>query len=429
MSDRLIVLLAGERCGILRRIRGGIAEFTYEENWDTFPLSLSMPIAGQTLRGETVSNYFWGLLSDNVDILKGWARNAQTSHNNLFGLLAEVGEDCAGAVQVLTAEKLKNINRRKSSKVKWIDTPEIAERLRELNKDQAAWRRKSDQGRLSLAGALPKTAYFKQGDRWGVPNGEIPTTHIFKPEMKGLDGQLIDEHICLQLARHLGLPAANSEIMQFEDQRAIVIERYDRYPKQNGEIERIHQEDMCQALGVHPDYKYQNPQGGKINGPSVEDIVKLLRSASSDPIRDVHTFIKAQLFNWLIGGTDAHAKNYSLIILPHGQIGLAPLYDINSTLPLLGLDRRAISLAMKVGKNYALHRITGRDWARLGNDCGVKFSTIENWMSTYREAILPALLQISEDVRKTGNDHPIINDMLDLLTTHLDACDKQFAQQ
>ena len=429
MDNSLIVLLDGERCGSLKRLRGGIAQFTYDEDWSKFPLSLSMPLAGYQFRGETVSNYFWGLLSDNAHILKGWARTAQTSHNNLFGLLAEVGEDCAGAVQVLTAEKLHGIERLPKDSIKWIDEVEIGQRLQELNKDQAAWRRPTDQGRLSLAGALPKTAFLKQGERWGIPSGKIPTTHIFKPEIQGLDGQLLDEHICLKLARHLNLNAAHSEIIDFNGQRAIVVERYDRYQRSDGTFQRIHQEDMCQALGVHPNLKYQNADGGKIKGPSIEDIIQLLRSVSSDPADDVKKFIKAVIFNWLIGGTDAHAKNYSLLILPKGQIALAPLYDINSILPFYEHEQRKLKLSMKIGNNYAIHKITGRDWAKLGKDCGVKISTIETWMELMSRAILPTFEYISKDLRENGVDHTIIDNMARLIEANIEACSKQFADK
>ncbi len=422
MSEPLLVLLDGKVCGELQRLRGGKYEFIYAEDWQDFPLSLSMPIAGGKYTGEVVSNYFWGLLTDNEFILRSWAKAAQISWRNLFGLLAEVGEDCAGAVQVLTPEKYEGINARIRRKLQWLSEADIAARLRELGKDQAAWRKPDDIGRLSLAGALPKTAFLFEKGRWAIPSGRTPTTHIFKPPMQGLDGQAVNEHICLRLAQAIGLPAANSQVMSFEDQSAIVVERYDRLLVGKGKYQRLHQEDMCQALGLSPTLKYQND-----GGPSVGDITGLIRNVSSRPDVDVEVFIKAQMLNWLIGGTDAHAKNYSLLLLPGGNIGLAPLYDITATLPFYEHEQPSLKLAMKIGKNYNLRRISGRDWKRLGEACGVRFSQIENWVEEVSAQIMPNLEAIVDETRADGLDHKIMDDMQRLIAAHMKICARQFS--
>lgn len=116
--------------------------------------------------------------------------------------------------------------------------------------------------------------------------------------------------------------------MRFKDEIAIVIERYDRQHAGN-EIIRVHQEDVCQALGLTPTKKYQNE-----GGPSPANIVELLRAYSTDRVADVDTFVAVIGFNWLIAGTDAHAKNFSLLLsAPH--VRLAPLYDVASILPMM----------------------------------------------------------------------------------------------
>ena len=161
-----------------------------------------------------------------------------------------------------------------------------------------------DTGQFSLAGAQPKTALLFQNDRWGIPSGRLPTTHILKPPTGQFDGHADNEHICLMLARSLGLSAAQSTVMHFKKEIAIVIERYDRQRKGN-DIIRVHREDICQVLGIAPAKNYQNE-----GGPSAYDIVQLLRTYSTDRETDLNTFIDALGFNWLITGTDAHAKNY-----------------------------------------------------------------------------------------------------------------------
>ncbi|MGH6704413.1 MAG: HipA domain-containing protein, partial [Bradyrhizobium sp.] len=215
-----------------------------------------------------------------------------------------------------------------------------------------------DTGQFSLAGTQPKTALLLQNDRWGIPSGRIPTTHILKPPTGHFDGHAENEHICLMLARNLGLPAAQSKVMRFNDEVAIVVERYDRQQRGN-DIIRVHQEDICQALGIMPTKKYQNE-----GGPSAANIVELLRTYSTDRDADLDTFGAALGFNWLIAGTDAHAKNYSLL-LNGPDVRLAPLYDIASILPYDEVDLRKAKLAMKIGGEYKVSQIGLRQWQKF----------------------------------------------------------------
>jgi serine/threonine-protein kinase HipA len=195
----------------------------------------------------------------------------------------------------------------------------------------------------------------------GIPSGRIPTTHILKPPTGHFDGHAENEHICLGLARSLGLPAAQSKVMRFEEEIAIVIERYDRQHRGN-DIVRVHQEDVCQALGIMPTKKYQNE-----GGPSAVGIVELLRTYSTDRQIDVDTFAAALGFSWLIAGTDVHAKNYSLLLSgPH--VRLAPLYDVASILPYDKIDLRDIKLAMKVGGEYKLSLVGLRQWQKFARE-------------------------------------------------------------
>jgi serine/threonine-protein kinase HipA len=184
--------------------------------------------------------------------------------------------------------------------------------------------------------------------RWGVPAGALPTTHILKPAVAGLDDHDLNEHLCLDAARRAGLIAARTRVERFGSESAVVVARYDRV-EVAASMRRIHQEDLCQALGVPPSRKYQNE-----GGPGPREIARLLR-AVMEPTRAeeaVARFADALAWNWLIGGTDAHAKNYSLL-LSGSQARLAPLYDIASALPY-GVHERKLRLAMKLGGDYAL---------------------------------------------------------------------------
>ena len=308
----LIALLDGQDIGRVHRDPRGRLSFVYDEAWRAdaaaYPLSLSMPLGARTHGHAAIEAFLWGLLPDNEQVLGRWATKFQVSARNVFALISHVGEDCAGAVQFVAPERLDAFREGRGDDVAWLTEPDIAGRLAALRGDHAAWRLPRDTGQFSLAGAQPKTALLLQDGRWGVPSGRIPTTHILKPPTGEFAGHAENEHICLALARSLGLPVAASRVMDFAGEIAIAIERYDRLSRGN-DITRVHQEDVCQALGVMPTKKYQNE-----GGPSALTIVELLRGASTSQAEDVQTFIRALGLNWLIAGTDAHAKNFSLLL-------------------------------------------------------------------------------------------------------------------
>jgi len=370
MTAQLFVLLGNHPVGRLTRDDAGSLTFEYAEAWladeDAYPLSLSMPLIRARHSGDVVAAYLWGLLPDNEIILDGWAKRFKVSARNPFGLLANVGEDCSGAVRFVTAERREKVAREneKRKEIAWLDEHAIAERLRGLHRDASAWREATDAGQFSLGGAQPKTALFSDGKRWGVPSGRLPTTHILKPGSPDFEGHPENEHFCLVLAGEVGLPVARSRVMSFEDEVAIVLERYDRL-RDGDAVIRVHQEDCCQALGVSPVNKYEN-----VGGPGARAIATLLRERSRKAQEDLDTFLGALAFNWIIGGTDAHVKNYSVLIGRGGELRLAPLYDVASFLPYAKHGLRKLTLAMKIGGTYRLHDIGVHAWQKLAKEVG-----------------------------------------------------------
>jgi len=405
MSNELIALLDGKAVGSVNRDARGRLRFIYKDDWrnapDAYPLSLSIPLGAKEHGRSVVEAYLWGLLPDNERVLGRWAAKFHVSARNVFALIAHVGEDCAGAVQFVTPERLDDIRSGKGDKIEWLDESEIAKRLETLRKDHAAWRLPSDTGQFSLAGVQPKTALLLQNDRWGIPSGRLPTTHILKPPTGQFDGHAENEHICLMLARAFGLPAAQTKVARFKDEIAIVIERYDRLPKGN-DIIRVHQEDVCQALGMMPTKKYQNE-----GGPSPLDIIQLLRTYSTEREEDLDTFIGALGFNWLIAGTDAHAKNFSLL-LSGRRIRLAPLYDIASILPYDGFDMRKVKFAMKIGSEYKLSRIGLRQWQRFAREAHVDLDQLITRLAAMVRQLPDEVSAARVRAREQGLDAPII---------------------
>jgi serine/threonine-protein kinase HipA len=366
-----------------------------------------MPLAAALHGHASIAPYLWGLLPDSEFILSQWAQRFHVSPRNPFALLTEVGEDCAGAVQFVRPERLEAFLGATHGDTEWLTEADVANRLRGLQADASAWRAPQDTGQFSLAGAQPKTALVFDGQRWGVPSGREPTTHILKPATGRLDGHAQNEHLCLSLARALGLPAARSEVRTFEDVTAIVVFRYDRVrPAGATRIFRFHQEDFCQALRVHPAQKYQN-QGG----PGPKPMVDLLRGNASGQRfdQDVATFLDALILNWLIGGTDAHAKNYSILIGGGGLIRLAPLYDVASILAYPDVQPRKATMAMKIGNTYRLHDIGLPEWRDLAAQVRWDGDALVDRVRAMA-AELPD--RLTDEIRKmdeAGCSHPLID--------------------
>lgn len=373
MSDSLVVLLDDSVAGTLTRLPGGRLRFDYDDEYrtrrDRVPLSLSMPIQVRSHGDRTVTPWLWGLLPDNDAVLARWARQFHASAASPFSLLATpVGEDCAGAVRFVAPDDAERLLQR-TGDVTWLSEDEVAERLRELKRDSTAWLGRSFTGQFSLAGAQAKTALLFQDGRWGVPSGATPTSHILKPAVAGLDDHDLNEHLCLDAARRAGLVVARTRVSRFAHESAIVVDRYDRIEIDDRFV-RVHQEDVCQALGFPPSQKYQNE-----GGPTPVQIIELLRTAMPARAADdaVWRFIDALAWNWLIAGTDAHAKNYSLL-LAGNDVRLAPLYDVASALPY-GIHEKQLRLAMRLGGHYDV--FTYRNpWPRMAQELGVNVDSL-----------------------------------------------------
>ncbi len=445
MTDQLVVLIGGFEVATLQQGGRGRWRLRYAQAWradrSSFPLSLSMPLAAREHGHDVLEAWMWNLLPDNATVLDRWARRFQVSARNPFALVAYVGEDCPGAVQIVRPERVAALEKQEPFQVEWLTQAEIAERLALLERDHAAWRAPQDVGWFSLAGAQPKTALLWHEGRWGVPRGRTPTTHILKPPIPGLGGHVENEHLCLALAREVGLPAASSEVRRFGEQRVIVVERYDRVltasladaastkarAAQLGALSasrpilRLHQEDLCQALGLPPTSKYQNE-----GGPGPVDMATVLRDHSSRPIEDLGTMADALAFNWIVGGTDAHAKNYALLHGGRGRVRLAPLYDVASTLPYY--PQQKLKLAMKVGGEYRLGFVGLRHWKRLAKEVGLKPGETIERVRKLVARVGERIGAVAEACREQGLDEPVIDALVELVERRVESCSRVLSE-
>ncbi|MBS0252058.1 MAG: type II toxin-antitoxin system HipA family toxin [Proteobacteria bacterium] len=360
-SKHLEVLLNDKHVGVIERTQTGKQRLVYDRDWmanpKAIPVSHSLPLTKKTHDTTTTANFMWGLLPDNGITLDAWGRRYKVSPNNPFGLLAAVGEDCPGAIQLIEPDA--DLSKREG--VKWINEKDLGERVKALRADPGAARSTDDKGRVSLPGAQTKTALYKTGDKWGVPNGRTPTTHILKPEPTALPGLAANEHFTLLLLRELGLPSPNSQVLNCAGIPVFVTQRYDRFVASDGMVRRIHQEDMCQALGLPPSRKYQSD-----GGPGIPEIMEVLRF-SEKPDEDRDRFMRAQALNFVVGNGDAHAKNYSILYAAGGRYRLAPFYDV-ACLGVFHKNPSPIELAMTIGGERLLKRIQPKHWRKAAQN-------------------------------------------------------------
>ena len=420
----LTVLLGGQRLGEVEQSEEGKLRLVYDPAWrdasSSQPLSISMPLALPEHGDERIRPFLAGLLPDNPNVLQAWGNQFGISPRNPFALLSFMGEDCAGAAQFIRAERLDEVLDDQVWNVKWLEDYGVQERLARLRQDRTSWRSSQDTGQFSLSGAQPKTALLRQDGRWGVPAGRVPTTHILKPPIPDFDGHVENEHFCLQLAMELSLPVATSTVMRFGPEIAIVVERYDRVslPGAGAQpIKRLHQEDLCQAVGVMPSKKYQND-----GGPTPAQVVELLWRHSSRPVEDVARFLDALVFNWLIAGTDAHAKNYSLLYGDGGQVRLAPLYDLASALPYPHLESRRLTLAMKVGSKYRVREVNETQWRKMGADFRLDPDVVVERVASMVRRMPDAAARVRSRAENDGLDHEVIARLAQCISARAEEC-------
>lgn len=371
MSARsLAVVMNGARIGTLTANSAGTPTLVYADDVvddeNAVGLSLSLPTVGRKYTGTGLNNWLRGLLPDRSEVLARWRREFGVRKPDAFSLLWHVGEDVAGAAQFVRPDRLEHVLDDDAGELTAVSDDDVAGRLAGIRADRAAWGTTASLGQFSLAGAQAKfTLARDESGQWLQPTGRQPSTHIVKPAMADLTDQDLNEHLSMRTAAALGFAVPDTQVLAFAGERALVIERFDRLQTDSGWV-RMHQEDLCQAAGHSPDAKFET-QGG----PGVARIAALLTEAlrPTDRNADLLDFVRMLALNWVIVGTDAHAKNYALLHVP-GQSRLAPLYDVNSFLPYG--DPSGVELAMTIG---TYHRrptfITAADWAHVARTCGL----------------------------------------------------------
>lgn len=379
----LSVYLNGRHVGRLRRQSSGAIDFLYDRTWlewrGAIPVSLSLPLREDRYIGDPVLAVFENLLPDSEPIRRRLAERVHADSYDAYSLLAAVGRDCVGALQILPEGVVPapagTVDARR------VSDAEIADILSGLGRNPLGIGDDQD-FRISIAGAQEKTALLYWKNSWHVPHGTTATTHIFKPQIgrlpNGIDlsNSVENEYLCLKLVGAFDIPAANAVVADLVGQRVLVVERFDRRWTRDQRLLRLPQEDCCQALCVPPSRKYESE-----GGPGIADIAELLKG-SDTPEADRRTFFKAQIIFWLLGATDGHAKNFSIHLAPGGRFRLAPLYDVVSAQPSFDakqIRKNQMKLAMAIGakRHYAADTIALRHFMQTAELWGFPSKTAE----------------------------------------------------
>jgi len=356
MADLLDVYLNQDLAGRLEDSRGKLL-FTYRQAWlesDRFiPLSVTMGPRREPFPDEITRPFFENLLPEG-EIRAAIAKLKQLSERNTFGLLGEIGGDCAGAISLWHHGEKP----RKEEGYAELSDARLAEVLAGMAKRPLI--AIDDDLRLSLAGAQNKLPVHYDGKQLSLPRGSSPSSHILKPGARGFEFMPANENFCMRLAGALELPVPASTILR-KSEALYLVERYDRVRTAAGSLARIHQIDFCQALSLPSQKKYEHE-----GGPSLAACFEVVTAFSTEPARDRLHLISWVIFNHLVGNADAHAKNLSLLITRDG-ISLAPFYDLVSTAIYRDLTDK---LALKIGDENRPDSIKKRHWERLAEVSG-----------------------------------------------------------
>src|SRR5665213_3233518 len=363
--------------------------FQYTESWlnkpGATPLSRSLPLRKDRFKTKECRGFFAGILPEQSkrEII---ARNLGISARNDYAMLEQIGGECAGAVTFIPLGQSlpeRNYNYRTLS------PQELAAILKELPRRPLL---AGDKGiRLSLAGAQDKVAVRMEGGVISLPLGGAPSTHILKPAVERFAGVIFNEALCMQLAAAAGLPTAKAESRTVDGIDYLMVERYDRTHRQVAGgapvLERLHQEDFCQAQGIVPEMKYQ-----KEGGPSLKQCFDLLREVSSTPVIDLARLLDAVIYNYLVGNMDAHGKNFSLLYRGVGngdlEVSFAPLYDVVSTIYYPELSR---TMAMKIGGEYSSEKVTPKNFELLAEEAGLAKPMVKRRVQELAETMMATL--------------------------------------
>ena len=379
------------------------AVFCYDRAWlDTdgaIPVSLSLPLREEAFSPEETRNYFEGLLPEGFT-KRSVAKWMQADENDYLTILSGLGQECLGAIQVM-AEGVK------SPEARYVRMTE--QQMQEFAAEGAVKSAEIVTAlHLSLTGASGKTGlYLDDNSRlWYFPEGTAPSTHIVKQSHVRLKNMVTNEQLCLATAKNLGLSVPASFAIKTADENPLfATPRYDRVISDKSKVIdglpvpfRLHQEDLAQALGITAENKYET-----VPLNYTAKVCGLLRDFSSDPIRDILQFWNITIFNYLIGNTDGHLKNFSLLYDKNLlNLHLAPAYDIVSTAVYPGHTR---NMSMYIGDKNNMDQIRRSDFIDGADRSGIRSAVIMRQFDTLAGHFEEAINKAADDLQQDGYEN------------------------
>ena len=401
MIDTLLVYWNSTLVGTVEHQATRLA-FRYDTGYLSqkgMPLSRHLPVQHAAFDHEASAAFFANLLPEG-EIRRQVARHVGVSAENIFGLLAAIGGDCAGAVSLF----LPGVSVAPVGAYQLISREKLADELTCLPAHPFL---AGDEGvRLSLAGAQNKLPIYYDGSDFFVPEGNYPSSHILKTAISQLDGSVANEAFCMTLARHAGLPAPLAGVVDVNGVPVYLVQRYDRAYGANGALERLHQEDFCQALGILPEMKYEAE-----GGPGFKECFQLVEQWSDEPIVDSLLLLDWVLFNFLIGNADSHAKNLSWLYAD-GTIRLAPFYDLLSTAVYARVNNK---FAMKLGGQRDPRHLAPHHLARFVEEIGIGIRTVKIRMKELIERVSRAITLMREGDDMDLLSTPVVNAVMQVI--------------
>ena len=405
MNRILEVWLLGQSVGQLIQADGRLS-FSYSPRWlqspSAQPLSRSLPLRPESFDDKATRPFFAGLLPEG-DKRKLVAMALQVSSQNDYALLNGIGGECAGAVTLLEPGQ-QPTGLPSEQYVRWLDDGELIAILDELPRRPMLAGK--DGLRLSLAGAQDKLPVVFVNGHIGLPKQNTPSSHILKPAISAVEGSVYNEGFCMALAMRLKLSVASTSIRRVADRVYLLVERYDRLRQPDGSLQRLHQEDFCQALGVAPEYKYQNE-----GGPDLTQCFDLLRKATRPSAPQVLRLLDYVIFNALIGNHDAHAKNFSLIYTRRGTV-LAPLYDTLSTAVYANLTDK---MAMKIGSKYKFTEVQKQHWEQFAQAAGLSPVQVKKRILTLASLLPSEAVSLRHELTTQDLNHDILSEIVGII--------------
>jgi serine/threonine-protein kinase HipA len=404
--DALNVWHEQRRVGQLWRTPAGAIGFRYDPDWVAgggFAVSRSLPPPDGDFSPENglAHRFFANLLPEGA-VRDHIVRDLKLPNTD-FDLLRAIGGECAGALSVLPVDRTPSA-RRQYRPLTQQDLADLAARRGQI---YAVW--PADQRpRLSLAGAQDKCPVLVRDDRYFLPQGEAPSSHILKFELADYRHLPAYETFTTQLAVAIGLPVVEISLRSIGKARYAQITRYDRPWDEHGQVLRLHQEDFCQALGYGHERKYQ-----EYGGPSFAQCYQLVLEASSEPAIDAQHLLRWQVFNVLAGNSDGHAKNLSLLHLPDGATRLAPFYDLECT---RAIERIDYHLALDVGGERNPSVITPAHWDALARQCDVRPRFLGNLVRETRDALQEMIGPVREAFEARYGAYPALQRIEQVVT-------------